>query len=159
MEPKDVEGAAAVPEFQHAIAVGEKEFGSRDLARKWLAVNLTFELRVVCDKRQPGPCKHSSRLEETSKAKVMSVMTDRNGTAYFTDVEPGTYVIPTYSQPKWEPRYILELRIKVKPGDTGHREAVPDLKLGKQREEHKCVAVEKAAARSARRRAVTRSPV
>ena len=45
VEPNDVEGAAAVPEFQHAITAGEKEFGSRDLARKWLAVNLSDELR------------------------------------------------------------------------------------------------------------------
>ena len=46
VEPKDVEGAAVVPEFQHyVIAAGEKEFGSRELARKWLTVNLSDELR------------------------------------------------------------------------------------------------------------------
>jgi len=33
------------------------------------------------------------QAETTSGATVLSVMGDRNGTAYFTDLEPGAYVI------------------------------------------------------------------
>src|SRR5437867_9306561 len=36
IQPDDIEGASAVPEFLTAVSVGEKEFGSRELARKWL---------------------------------------------------------------------------------------------------------------------------
>src|SRR4030095_13147314 len=45
IETNDIEGAAAVPEFVNALAVGEKEFGSGDLGRKWLTVNLPENLR------------------------------------------------------------------------------------------------------------------
>ena len=34
-----------------------------------------------------------AQSESASKTKVMSVMTDRKGTAYLTDIEPGTYTI------------------------------------------------------------------
>ena len=119
VEPKDIEGAAAVPEFQRAVAAGEKEFGSRDLARKWLAVNLNEELRSGFYKRQQEQLRALIRLaEESSKAKVMSVMTDSFGTAYFTDIEPGTYIIsnliPTEVGNVSE---VWNSEIKVKAGD------------------------------------------
>ena len=117
--PEDIEGAGAVPEFQLAVAAGEKEFGSRDLARKWLAVNLNEELRSGFYKRQQEQLRALIRqAEETSKAKVMSVMTDSFGTAYFTDIEPGTYIIsnliPTEVGNLSE---IWNSEVKVKPGD------------------------------------------
>jgi hypothetical protein len=88
---KDVE---AVPEFQHALATGEKEFGSRDLARKWLPVNLPENIRIGFYKQQQRDLlAFIKQAEETSGAKVMAVMTDQKGNAYFTDIEPGTYVI------------------------------------------------------------------
>ena len=91
VEEKDSE---AVPEFQHAVVAGEKEFGSHDLARKWLTVFLSEEIRSGFYKRlQKDLQALIKQAEEVSKAKVNSVMTDRNGTAYFTDLEPGTYVI------------------------------------------------------------------
>jgi len=117
--PEDVEGAAAVPEFQRAIAAGEKEFGGRELARKWLVVNLSDDLRSGFYARQQQRLKELiTQAEETSKAKVLSVMTDSFGTAYFTDIEPGTYIIsnliPTELGPMAE---IWNAEIKVKPGD------------------------------------------
>ena len=91
VEEKDT---AAVPEFQHAVAVGEKEYGSQELARKWLTVNLSENIRGGFYKLQQQDL-HGllARAERESHAKVLSVMTDRNGTAYFTEVEPGVYVI------------------------------------------------------------------
>jgi hypothetical protein len=119
VEPEDVEGAAAVPEFQRAVALGEKEFGSRDLARKWLAVNLNDDLRSgFYSKQQQRLRELINQAEEASKAKVLSVMTDSFGTAYFTDIEPGTYIIsnlvPTELGAMGE---IWNAEIKVKPGD------------------------------------------
>ena len=94
VEPKNIEGAAAVLEFQRAVAAGEKEFGNRELARKWITMNLANELRNGFYKRQQQSLQaFLTQAESLSQVKVGSVMTDRNGTAYFTDVEPGEYII------------------------------------------------------------------
>src|SRR6266480_2393782 len=45
IELDDIEGAGAVPEFLTAVLAGEKELGNRELARKWLTVNLPEKLR------------------------------------------------------------------------------------------------------------------
>ena len=119
VEPEDIEGPGAVPEFQRAIAAGEKEFGSRELARKWLAVNLDENLRSGFYMKQQQKLRDLLRqAEETSRAKVLSVMTDSFGTAYFTDIEPGDYIISNLIPT--ELGSVAELwnaEIKVKPGD------------------------------------------
>ena len=153
VETKDAEGAAAVPEFQHAVAAGEKEFGSRELARKWLAVNLPDNLRSGFYKRQQQDLQAIlTQAEQQSKAKVMSVMTDRNGTAYFTDIEPGVYVIsnilPTEVGSAAE---LWRCEVKVAAGDlaSATREkpfllADPGNKDPKDKKNIKCVSVERA---------------
>src|SRR6185503_18097565 len=74
VEPKDIDGTEAAPEFQHAVMRGEKEFGSRDLARKWLTVNLKDELRSgYYTLQQRGLQSLLQLAEETSKIKVVSV--------------------------------------------------------------------------------------
>jgi hypothetical protein len=94
IEQKYVEGAQAVPEFRAAYEKGLKEFGSRELARQWLTNNLPEEVRLGYYKlKQEATGAFIKQAEETSHAKVMSVMTDRKGTAYFTGVEPATYLI------------------------------------------------------------------
>jgi len=145
VETKDVEGAAAVPEFQHAIAAGEKEFGSRDLARKWLAVNLSDELRSGFYKRQQADLQTLlKQAEEISRAKVMSVMTDRNGTAYFTDVEPGTYVISNILPTEVGERATFwNCEVKVKPGDLATEKPFLISNPANKEKNIKCVAVEK----------------
>lgn len=119
VESKDVEGESAVPEFQRAIDAGEKQFGSREIARKWVSVNLSEELRSGFYRRQQATLQALLKeAEQLSKAKVISVMTDRLGTAYFTDLEPGDYlmsnIIPTEFGEKTE---LWNCDMKVKPGD------------------------------------------
>jgi len=94
VEENYLEGTGAVPEFQQAAVAGGKQFGSRELARKWLAVYLPDNIKSGFYKRQQQDLQALlKQAEEHSKAQVFSVMTDQNGTAYFTDVEPGAYVI------------------------------------------------------------------
>lgn len=119
VEPKDIEGSEAVPEFQHAAQLGEKEFGSRELGRKWLTVNVKEELRDGYYKQQQRDLRAIlNQAEALSKAKVLSVMTDTNGTAFFTELEPGTYVVsnilPTETGSS---AAVWNCEIKVKPSD------------------------------------------
>ena len=145
MQADAVEGAAAVPEFQQAVAVGEKEFGSRDLARKWLAVNLRDDLRSGFYKlRQQDLQALLKQAEELSRAKVMSVMTDRNGTAYFTDIEPGTYVISNILPSEvGDQAMFWNCEVKVKPGDLATEKPFLISNSANKEKNVKCVAVEK----------------
>ena len=94
IEAGALEGAGSVPEFVAASTAGEKEFGSRDLARKWLTVNLPEKLRDGFYKARQADLQSAlKQAEEIAGAKALSVMTDRNGTAYFTGLEPGTYTL------------------------------------------------------------------
>lgn len=144
IEPKDLEGGGAVAEFQVAYARGEKEFGDRDLARKWITVNLREEFRSgFYHKRQAALRLLIKEAEGISKTKVTSAMTDRNGTAYFTDVEPGTYVISNILPAEIGVNSILwNCEIKVKPGELATERPYT---LSNQKDKNvKCVGVEQA---------------
>ena len=94
IEQKYVEGAEAVPEFRAAYQKGLKEFGSPDPARRWITNNLPEEVRIGYYKlKQEALRRFVKQAEAASKAKVLSVMTDTKGAAYFTEVEPATYLI------------------------------------------------------------------
>jgi hypothetical protein len=91
---EDVEGPHAVSEFASALTAGEKTFGSRQLALKWLTVNLPEKLRDgFYRQRQNEIAAIIKQAEVASGTKVISVMTDRNGTALFTDLEAGAYTL------------------------------------------------------------------
>lgn len=143
LQPSDVEGPNAVPEFQTAMAAGEKEYGSRELARKWLTTNLPEELRDGFYKgHQLGIEGSIKQAEALSGVKVLSVMTDRNGTAYFTDLEPGTYtlsnIIPTELGAT---SLIWNCEVKVKQDDRAFEK--PFLIMNRPEKNVKCVAVER----------------
>jgi hypothetical protein len=143
LEAADTEGDAAVPEFQAALAQGKKEFGSVELARKWLTVNLREELRSGFYKRRQEALRVLvKQAEEVSKAKLASVMTDRNGTAYFTDLAPGTYVISNIIPAEMGPGSLLwNCEIKVKAGELGTER--PFLLSNQKGGNVKCVSLEK----------------
>lgn len=141
--PNEVEGPTAIPEFQTAMAVGEKEFGSRELARRWLTVNLPEPLRSAYYKTLQTDL-HSSlkRAEEVSGAPVLSVMTDRNGTAYFTDLEPGTYTLSNILPTELGSTSVLwNCEVKVKPDDRAFEK--PFLIMNRADKNVRCVAIEK----------------
>ena len=152
VEQNDLEGAAAVPEFRQAMAAGEKQFGSRELARKWIAAYLPENIKSGFYKRQQQDLQALlKQAEEHSKAQVLSVMTDQNGTAYFTDVEPGAYIItnmlPTELGSVSE---MWQCPVKVAVSDlaTATREkpfliANPGNKDPKDKNNIRCVSVEK----------------
>lgn len=91
---KYLSGSEAVPEFQAAYNLGLREFKTAELARRWLTVNLPADIRDGFYKQKVQVIEALvKQSEDVTKTKVMSVMTDRKGTAYLTDIEPGTYTI------------------------------------------------------------------
>jgi len=143
IERADVEGAKAVPEFASALAVGEKEFGNSELARKWLTTNLPEKLREGFYKsRQSDLQALIKQAQAVSGAQVLSVMTDRNGTAYFTDLEPGTYVLSSLLPTEIGPSTVSwTCEVQIKQGDLATER--PYLVSNTKDKNVKCVAVEK----------------
>ena len=142
LQPNDVEGPTAVPEFQAAMAAGEKEFGRRELARKWLTTNLPENLRNGFYKNQQAAIDATlKQAEAVSGAKVLSVMTDRNGTAYFTDLEPGNYTLTNILPTELGTMSLLwNCDVPVKQDDRAYEK--PYLIKNRKEKYVKCVAVE-----------------
>ena len=143
IQPDDIEGAGAIPEFLTAVALGEKEFGSRELARKWLTVNLPDRLRDGFYKSRQNDLQSTlKQAEEISGAKVLSVMTDRNGTAYFTDLEPGAYTLSNILATETGAiAAVWNCDVQVKQDDRAFEK--PFLISNRKDKNVKCVAVEK----------------
>lgn len=94
IEERYLTGDEAVPEFKAAYQVGLSTFKSPDIARRWLTVNLPGDLRSgFYNEKQRVITDLIKQAEASTGTKVMSVMTDRIGGAYLTDIEPGIYTI------------------------------------------------------------------
>jgi hypothetical protein len=119
IEDKYITGNEKVPEFAKAYDDGLREFKSPDLARRWLTVSLAAELREgFYHQKRDAINALISQAEAATHAKVMSVMTDRKGTAYLTDLDPGTYTISNLVGSETYGRSVLWICEKeVKAGD------------------------------------------
>lgn len=139
----DITGAGAVPEFLTAIANGEKELGNRELARKWLTVNLPENLRDGFYRNRQRDLQSSiKQAEEISGAGMISVMTDRNGSAFFTGVEPGTYTLSNLLATQvGGTSLIWNCEVQVKQDDRAFEK--PFLISNRKDKNVKCVAIEK----------------
>jgi hypothetical protein len=145
VEQDSLAGTKAVPEFAAAFAASEKEFGSAATARKWLTTNVPANLRDGFYRdRKAAIDALLKQAQASSSAPVQSVMTDRNGTAFFTDLTPGTYVItnlvPTelgQSLATWN------CEVQIKNDDLASEK--PYLISNRKDRLVKCVAVEKPA--------------
>jgi hypothetical protein len=94
IEKKYLSGSDAVPEFRAAYNQGLLEFKTPELAQRWLTVNLRANIRDgFYLQKQQAITDLIKQAEGSTRTTVRSVMTDRTGTAYLTDIEPGTYTI------------------------------------------------------------------
>ncbi len=131
-------GPNAVPEFATAFAAGQKEYKNDDTARQWLTTNLAPDLRDGFYRDRRGALQ--ALLKQTPA--VQSVMTDRNGTAYFTDLGPGTYVLSNLIPTELSQTLVTwNCEVQVKAGDLATEK--PYLVSNRKDRLVKCVGIEK----------------
>jgi hypothetical protein len=108
IELKYLSGIDAVPEFQAAYEQAKRELKSDEIARRWLTNYLPPEIRSgFYDEKKKAIQALQSVIESDLKTPVISVMTDRKGTAYFTNIEPGIYTISNLAPSETEKSNIL----------------------------------------------------
>jgi hypothetical protein len=134
-----VSGPKAVPEFAVAYAASQKEFGSDGTAREWLRTNLAPDVRDGFYRAQKTSL---DALIKQAGPEVYSVMTDRNGTAYFTDLGPGTYILSNLIPTELGQTLVTwNCEVQVKPGDLATEK--PYLVSNRKDKNVKCVGIEK----------------
>lgn len=140
-----ISGPKAVPEFATAFAASEKEYANAATARKWLTTNLSPNLRDGFYRDRKGAIDALLKQAQTSSgASVQSVMTDRNGTAFFTDLTPGSYVLTNLVPTELgQTLATWNCEIQIKPDDLAAEK--PYLISNRKDRLVKCVAVEKPA--------------
>jgi len=140
VEKDFVSGPKAIPEFASAFAASQKEFGSDDTARQWLTTNLTADLRDGFYRDRQRTIQ--TLLNQAPSATVYSIMTDRNGTAYFTDLAAGSYVLSSLIPTELgQTLATWNCEVQVKPSDLATEK--PYLVSNRKEKNVKCVAVEK----------------
>ena len=138
VEKDFVSGPKAVPEFVTAFTASQKEYGNDETARHWLTTNIIPDLR---DGFYRDRQRALQALLKQAPA-VQSVMTDRNGTAYFTDLGPGTYVLTNLIPTELGQTLVTwNCEVQVKPGDLATEK--PYLVSNRKERLVKCVGIEK----------------
>jgi hypothetical protein len=128
IEEKFLTGATAVPEFQKAYERGAQEYKKPELGRLWLTTNLTDEIRDGFYRHKQDVLKALiSEAEAATKTPVISVMTDAKGTAYLTNLTPGTYLITNLLPAEVGDNLILwTSEVKVSAGDLKKPALIPN---------------------------------
>src|ERR1044072_3637217 len=140
IENEFVTGPKAVPEFATAFAANHSQFGNDVVALQWLTNYLDPDLR-------DGFYKDRQRTLETlfkqgNVGMIQSVMTDRNGSAYFTELGPGTYVLSNVIPTELGQTLVTwNCEVQVKPGDLATEK--PYLVSNRKDKNVKCVGIEK----------------
>lgn len=136
VEQEFISGPKAVPEFAAAFTASQKEFGGDETARKWISTNLDANVRDGFYKDR------QAAIAALLKTPALSVMTDRNGTAYFTDLGLGTYVLSNVIPTELGQTLVTwNCEIQVKQGDLATEK--PYLVSNRKDRLVKCVGVEK----------------
>ena len=136
VEQEFLVGPKAVPEFATAFAASQKEFRGDETARKWIRTNLDANVRDGFYKDR------QAAIAALLKTPPLSVMTDRNGTAYFTDLGVGTYVLSNVVPAELGQTLVTwNCEVQVKQGDLATEK--PYLISNKKDRLVKCVGVEK----------------
>ncbi len=130
-------GPAAVPEFQSAFKIGTQEYRTPDLARRWLTTNLPSELSDGYYRQKQAALKSLLSFAGTNAAPLMSVMSDRKGTAFFTDLSPATYLVSNLLPTELGANAVT-WTCEVKVGTSEKRLQIPNLKD----KNVKCIVVE-----------------
>ena len=140
VEKEFVTGPKAVPEFASAFAAGQKEFGADETAQHWLTTNLNPELRDGFYKDRQRTLE--TLLKQGNVGMIQSVMTDRNGSAYFTELGPGTYVISNVIPTELGQTLVTwHCEVQIKPDDLATEK--PYMISNRKDKNAKCVGIEK----------------
>jgi len=133
-----VSGAKAVPEFASAFAASQKEYGNDETALRWLTTNIPADMRDGFYRDR----QHALEALIKQGNSIQSVMTDRNGTAYFTDLGPGTYVLSNLIPTELGQTLVTwNCEVQVKAGDLATEK--PYLVSNRKDKNVKCVGIEK----------------
>ena len=140
IENEFVNGPKAVPEFANAFAANHSQFGNDLIALQWLTNYLSPDLRDGFYKDRQRTLE--TLLKQGQLGMIQSVMTDRNGTAYFTDLGPGTYVLSNVIPTELQQTLVTwNCEVQVKLGDLATEK--PYLVSNRKDRLVKCVGVEK----------------
>jgi hypothetical protein len=145
IEEKYLNGSEAVPEFQKAFEAALAELKNREVARRWLPNYLSPEIRSgFYDQKQKAVAALVSEAEAATKTSIMSIMTDRKGTAYLTNIEPGTYTISNLVGSETEKTSILWIcEREVKATDLGVAMKRPMMLTNEKDPKVKCEVIER----------------